>query len=98
MSGPVLLASKPCRMNLPAGQVKEDAGKIIIHLEASLLLLEDDEAAVYLMCDGKTAVREILQRLTAEHDASEEEVWDQLAPFLTDLSARKLITWQQDNN
>lgn len=93
MSGPLLLDSKPTRLETDV-QLEEDDGKTIIHTGSSLLLLEQDESTVFNLCNGQHTVKEIISQLSDVFKLPEAEIKDELVSFIEDLGKRGLLKWQ----
>lgn len=92
MSGPLLLDSKPARLETDV-QIEEDADKTIIHTGSSILLLEKEESTVFNLCNGQQTVKELISHLSDLFKLPEEEIKDELLFFLEDLSKRGLLKW-----
>jgi len=83
--------------------VREIEGEVIIipltsgvgDMEEALFTLNPTGLAIWQRLDGKKSVREVIQELDNEYDASREEIEEDVVGLLEELYQRKLIVEEE---
>jgi len=58
------------------------------------IMLDEIGSKVWLWCDGKTTIRQMIERLSEEHKMSLREAELSLVTYLTILSSKKLVIFK----
>lgn len=84
---------------------REIEGEIIIvpitagigDMEDELFTLNETGRAIWQLLDGKTAVKDVVKKLTAEFEAPPDEIEKDVIGFVTELRKRKILVEAPDD-
>ncbi len=85
------LSSKPKRN--PRLRWRIYRGKAIIFPSIGL---NESGTSIWLLCDGKRSVKEIIDHLAKEYDLQPDEIRDSVLEFIKDLIKNKLIVLEEE--